>query len=645
MHNFIFDTPDKIAKNAHIKSRAEYEEIYSRSINSPDEFWAEQAREFLHWERDFDTVQEYDYNKAEIKWFLGGKTNVCYNAVDRHVEDRADQTAIIWEGNKPGEDRQITYKELHTEVCKAANVLKAQGVKKGDVVTLYMPMVAELAIMLLACTRIGAIHSVIFGGFSSEAIRTRMHDSHSEIIVTSDFLLRGNKVIPLKSIVDEGIKTLDFVRKVIVLKRTGEQINWNEERDIWLDDEMKKASPDCPIEWMDSEDPLFILYTSGSTGKPKGVLHTTGGYNLFVAITHKYVFDYQDGDIHWCTADIGWVTGHSYIIYGPLTNGATSLMFEGIPTYPTPSRFWDLIDKWKVNSFYTAPTAIRALASHGLDYVKDHDLSSLKVLGTVGEPINPQAWMWYHENIGKKRVPIVDTWWQTETGGILISPLIGAIAQKPGSATLPFFGIKPIILDSETGEELKGECEGVLAFDTPWPGQMRAIYGDPDRFHTTYFTQYEGYYFTGDGCRRDGDGYYWITGRVDDVINVSGHRMGTAEVESALVLHSDIAEAAVVGMPHDIKGQGIYAFVILNDGVEEFGELTEELILLVRKEIGAFAVPDLIQFTHGLPKTRSGKIMRRILRKIVEGELENIGDVSTLSDPSVVDDLIKGSLV
>jgi acetyl-CoA synthetase len=645
MQNFTFKTPPKIANKALIKSRAEYDQMYKHSFDNPEEFWAEQAKEFLHWKEDFHTVREYDYEKAEIAWFLGGKTNVCYNSVDRHLKSRSDQTAIIWEGNELAEDREITYKELHSEVCKAANMLKANGVKKGDVVTLYMPMIPELAFCLLACSRIGAVHSVIFGGFSSEAIRTRMDDSKSEIIITADYFNRGARKFPLKSIVDEGIETLDFVERVIVYKRTGENVDWNEGRDVWFHDEMDKVSSDCPIEWMDSEDPLFILYTSGSTGKPKGVLHTTGGYNLYVAITHKYVFDYQDGDIYWCTADIGWVTGHSYIVYGPLTNGATTVMFEGTPTYPNPARFWDVVDKWKVNSFYTAPTAIRSLASHGTDYIKNHDLSSLKVLGTVGEPINPEAWMWYWENIGKKQVPIVDSWWQTETGGILISPLIGAIPQKPGSATLPFFGIKPIILDPQTGVELEGECQGVLAFDSPWPGQMRAIHGDPNRFHATYFSQYKGYYFTGDGCRRDEDGYYWITGRVDDVINVSGHRMGTAEVESALVLHHDIAEAAVVGMPHEIKGQGIYAFVTLNDDTEESEQLRKELILLVRKEIGAFAAPDKVQFTHGLPKTRSGKIMRRILRKIIEGETDKIGDTSTLADPAVVDDLIRGALV
>ena len=645
MNDFVFETPEEIASKAHVSSMEEYKKLYQESYDDTEGFWSRIAKETIDWFEPFETVRKYDYHKAEIEWFTEGKTNVSHNCLDRHLEERGDQTAIIWEGNSPGEDREITFKELHAEVCKFANVLKANGIKKGDRVTLYMPMIPELAVAMLACTRIGAIHSIVFGGFSAEALNGRIQDCESPIVITTDELLRGTKTVPMKETVDNAIKDLDVVETVIVYKRTGADVPWTDGRDKWWDDEMSNVDADCPAEHMNAEDPLFILYTSGSTGKPKGVLHTTAGYNVYTAYTHKMVFDYQDGDIYWCTADIGWVTGHSYIIYGPLTNGATTIMFEGIPTYPDAGRFWDVVDKWKVNIFYTAPTAIRALAAQGDEWVTKYDLSTLKVLGTVGEPINPEAWMWYWDVVGKKKTPIVDTWWQTETGGILITPQIGAIPQKPGSATLPFYGVKPVILDPTSGEELEGATEGVLAIKEPWPGQMRTVYGDAKRFKETYFVQYPGYYFSGDGCRRDEDGYYWITGRVDDVINISGHRMGTAEVESALVLHEDVAEAAVVGFPHDIKGQGIYAFTVLNEGVEATEELRKELVQLVRKEIGPIASPDFIQFAPGLPKTRSGKIMRRILRKIVEKQSDQIGDTSTLADPSVVDELIDGALV
>jgi acetyl-CoA synthetase len=641
----IFPAAADFAANAHVGSLAEYQALYQESYDDTDAFWGRMGKELIDWFEPFHTVREFDYHKAEIQFYLGGKTNLCHNCVDRHVESRGDQVAIIWEGNTPGEDKQITFKELHAEVSRFANVLKANGVSKGDTVTLYMPMIPELSIAMLACARIGAVHSIVFGGFSAESLRGRMIDCQSAVVITTDELLRGTKVVPMKSTVDAACDGLDFVSSVIVFPRTGADVAWATGRDKRWADEMAAVSADCPCEPMDAEDPLFILYTSGSTGTPKGVLHTTGGYNVYTAFTHKMVFDYHEGDIYWCTADIGWVTGHSYIVYGPLTNGATTIMFEGIPTFPDAGRFWDIVDKWKVNIFYTAPTAIRALARFGLDYVKPYKLDSLKVLGTVGEPINPEAWVWYHENIGKGTVPIVDTWWQTETGGILISPLPGAIPQKPGSATLPFFGIKPVILEPTTGVELEGACEGVLAIKEPWPSQMRTLYGDDERFYNAYFSQYPGYYFTGDGCRRDEDGYYWITGRVDDVINISGHRMGTAEVESALVLHGAVAEAAVVGVPHEIKGQGIYAFVILTDGNEPSEELRKALVQQVRTEIGPIATPDYIQFTTGLPKTRSGKIMRRILRKIVEQQSDSIGDTSTLAEPAVVDALIEGALV
>ena len=634
----IYPPSDEFSQNALIKSLAEYQELYDESFNDTDAFWERTAKETIDWFEPFNTVREYDFHKAEIAWFLGGKTNLAHNCLDRHLETRGDQVAIIWEGNKPGEDRQITYRELHADVAKFANVLKANGVQKGDRITLYMPMIPELAVAMLACARIGAVHSIVFGGFSADSLRGRIEDCASPMVITTE-------VVPMKTTVDQAVDGLNVIETVIVFKRTNADVPWTSGRDKWWHEEMAKVDAECPCESMDAEDPLFILYTSGSTGKPKGVLHTTGGYNVYTALTHKYIFDYQDGDIYWCTADIGWVTGHSYIVYGPLTNGATTLMFEGVPTWPDAGRFWEIVDKWKVNSFYTAPTAIRALAREGLDYVTPYKLDSLKVLGTVGEPINPEAWNWYNQNIGKGTCPIVDTWWQTETGGVLITPLPGATPTKPGSATLPFFGVKPVILDPTTGVEKEGAAEGILAIKEPWPGQMRGVYGDADRFKNTYFIQYPGYYFTGDGARRDEDGYYWITGRVDDVINVSGHRMGTAEVESALVLHNDVAEAAVVGVPHEIKGQGIYAFVILTAGTEASAELRKELIMQVRREIGPIASPDYLQFVPGLPKTRSGKIMRRILRKVVHKESDQIGDTSTLADPTVVQELIDGALV
>jgi len=645
MSEFRFEVPEDIRSRAHIQSLEAYQSLYDESVNDTDGFWERIGNETIDWFTPFTKVREFDFHNAEIQFFAGGKTNVCYNCVDRHLDSRGDQTAIIWEGNEPDEDKKVTYRELHEQISRFANVLKANGVKKGDRVTIYMPMIPELAVAMLACARIGAIHSIVFGGFSADSLEGRIDDCKSEVIICTDGLYRGAKQIPMKKTVDDGIADLGFVKAVICFKRTGEDVPWTDGRDVWWHDEMAKVAADCPCEQMDAEDPLFILYTSGSTGKPKGVMHTTAGYNVYTAFTHKLIFDYHDGDIYWCTADIGWVTGHSYIIYGPLTNGAVTMMFEGIPTYPDAGRFWAVCDKWAVNIIYTAPTAIRALAREGLEYVKPYKLDSLRLLGTVGEPINPEAWMWYWENIGKKRCPVVDTWWQTETGGILITPLPGAISQKPGSATLPFFGIKPAILDPENGQELEGACSGVLAIKEPWPAQMRGVYGDPERFKETYFVQYPGYYFTGDGCRRDEDGYYWITGRVDDVINVSGHRMGTAEVESALVLHNDVAEAAVVGCPHDIKGQGIYAFVTPNEGVKANENLRQELVALVRKEIGPIATPDYIQFAPTLPKTRSGKIMRRILRKIAEKQSDQIGDTSTLADPDVVQNLVDGALI
>ena len=641
MSDKLYSANDDFQKQAHIKTMEEYRALYEESCKDPDSFWARIGNEYISWFQPFTKVREFDYYKPSIQYFIGGKTNVAYNCLDRHLDTKGEKIAIIWEGNEPGEDKVITYKQLHADVCKFANVLKANGVKKGDRVTIYMPMIPELPVAMLACARIGAIHSIVFGGFSAESLKGRIIDCKSDIVITTDELLRGAKTIPMKRTVDEAINDLEFVRRVLVYKRTDGEVPWSAGRDKWWHEEVAKVDADCPCEEMNSEDPLYLLYTSGSTGKPKGVMHTTAGYNVYTAFTHKMIFDYHDEDIYWCTADIGWVTGHSYIIYGPLTNGATTIMFEGVPTYPDAGRFWAIVDKWKVNSIYTAPTAIRALARAGLEYVKPYSLESLRVLGTVGEPINPEAWLWYWEHIGKKRCPIVDTWWQTETGGILISALPGAIPQKPGSATLPFFGVKPALLNPENGREIEGPGQGVLALKEPWPSQMRGVYGDLDRFKETYFIQYPGYYFTGDGCRRDEDGYYWITGRVDDIINISGHRLGTAEVESALVLHKNIAEAAVVGLPHEIKGQGIYAFVTANEGVDPTEELRQELISLVRKEIGPIATPDHIQFAPGLPKTRSGKIMRRILRKIVEKQADDIGDISTLADPTVVETLIR----
>jgi len=636
--NIIHPVQSTWKERAHIDNDT-YLVMYEQSISDPDTFWAERADEFLSWSKKWDTVQDVDFNTAHIRWFEGGKLNVCENCVDRHLETRGDQTAIIWEGDDPTVDESITYRDLHERVCRFANVLKQRGAKKGDRISIYMPMVAEAAVAMLACARIGAVHSIVFGGFSPEALKDRILDSDCQVVITADEGIRGAKPIPLKANTDKAVEGCPNVHTVVVIKRTGGDINWVEGRDIWYHDAVAEASTDCPAEEMDAEDPLFILYTSGSTGKPKGVLHTTGGYLLYAAMTHKYVFDYHDGDIYWCTADVGWVTGHSYIVYGPLTNGATTLMFEGIPTYPDAGRFWEVCDKHQVNIFYTAPTALRALMAQGNAFVERADLSSLRTLGSVGEPINPEAWEWYYNVVGKGNCPIVDTWWQTETGGIMITPLPGATDLKPGSATRPFFGVRPALLDEE-GNELDGATSGNLVITHSWPGQMRTIFGDQERFHETYFSMYPGQYFTGDGCRRDEDGFYWITGRVDDVINVSGHRMGTAEVESALVLHEHVAEAAVVGFPHDIKGQGIFAYVTLNVGVESSDALKKELVSLVRSEIGPIAAPDAIQWAPGLPKTRSGKIMRRILRKIAENEFEGLGDTSTLADPAVVDELI-----
>ncbi|MEA1890400.1 MAG: acetate--CoA ligase [Pseudomonadota bacterium] len=635
----IYPVPSEFAKNAHINSER-YEAMYTQSIEDPDTFWAEQAEEFLDWTKTWDRVQDWDFRTGKIKWFEGGKLNVSYNCLDRHLDTRGDQVAVLWEGDDPEVDKKITYRELHEEVCKFSNVLKGRGVKKGDRVCIYMPMVTEAAVAMLACTRIGAVHSIVFGGFSPDSLRDRILDSDCQTLITADEGVRGGKAVALKLNADKALADCPNVHTCVVIRRTGGDVDWQEGRDVWYDELMSDASPDCPAEQMDAEDPLFILYTSGSTGKPKGVLHTTGGYLLFAAMTHKYVFDYHDGDIYWCTADVGWVTGHTYIVYGPLANGATTLMFEGIPTYPDASRFWQVIDKHKVNQFYTAPTAIRALMRSGEEPVKKTSRSSLRVLGTVGEPINPEAWEWYYRVVGDTRCPIVDTWWQTETGGHMITPLPGATDLKPGSAAKPFFGVQPAIVD-EQGNELEGECSGNLIIKSPWPGMMRTLYGDHQRFIDTYFTTYPGNYFTGDGCRRDADGYYWITGRVDDVLNVSGHRLGTAEIESALVLHNSVAEAAVVGYPHDIKGQGIYAYVTLMAGVDESDELSMELVKFVRNEIGPIATIDILQWAPGLPKTRSGKIMRRILRKVAENDIASVGDTSTLADPAVVDHLVE----
>ncbi len=639
MSDKIYDVPGEWRKRAYIDD-AKYQEMYARSIKDPNGFWAEQAKR-VDWIKPFSKVKNttYDPHNVSIKWFEDGTLNACYNCVDRHVGKRGDQTAILWEGDDPKDDKKLTYKQLHAEVQKFANVLKARGVKKGDRVTIYMPMIPEAAISILACARIGAVHSVIFGGFSPDSIAGRVEDCKSTVIVTADEGLRGGRKIPLKANVDEACKKVSGVTSVIVVKRTNAAVNMEKGRDVYYDDIAKTVPADCPCEEMKAEDPLFILYTSGSTGKPKGVLHTTGGYLVYTSITHQYVFDYHDGDIYWCTADVGWVTGHSYIIYGPLSNGAISLMFEGVPNYPTTSRFWEVCDKHQVNIIYTAPTAIRALMQGGDAPVKKTSRKSLRLLGTVGEPINPEAWEWYYHVVGEGRCPIVDTWWQTETGGILITPLPGATRLKPGSATRPFFGVIPQLVDAE-GKELTGAASGNLCIADSWPGQMRTVYGDHQRFIDTYFKTYPGKYFTGDGCRRDEDGYYWITGRVDDVINVAGHRLGTAEVESALVAHAKVSEAAVVGYPHDIKGQGIYAYVTLMAGETPTEELRKELVAWVRKEIGPIASPDLIQFSPGLPKTRSGKIMRRILRKIAEDDFGNLGDTTTLADPAVVDDLV-----
>ena len=635
----IYPVPSAVASASHI-DKDKYESMYQQSIKDPAGFWAIQAEEFVTWYKKWKNVLEWDYHKGHIRWFEGASLNVSYNCIDRHLESRGDQTAIIWEGDNPNDDKHITYKELHSEVCKFSNVLKSRGVQKGDRVCIYMPMIPEAAIAMLACTRIGAVHSVVFGGFSPDSLRDRILDSDCRTVITADEGIRGGKKVPLKANTDTALEECPNVSTVVVVQRTGGDNAWNASRDCWYHEEMQSASKDCPPQEMDAEDPMFILYTSGSTGKPKGVLHTTGGYLLYAAITHKYVFDYQDGEVYWCTADVGWVTGHTYIVYGPLCNGAITMMFEGVPNYPDGSRFWQVCDKHNVASFYTAPTAIRALMSLGNDPVKKTSRKSLRILGTVGEPINPEAWEWYYQVVGDSRCPVVDTWWQTETGGHLITPLPGATDLKPGSASKPFFGIQPAIVD-ENGKILEGECQGNLVITHPWPGQMRSVYGDHQRFIDTYFSQYPGMYFSGDGCKRDADGYYWITGRVDDVLNISGHRLGTAEVESALVLHPVVAEAAVVGYPHDIKGQGIYAYVTPMSGVETSDKLKEELVQLVRKEIGPFAKPDIIQWAPGLPKTRSGKIMRRILRKVAENDIENLGDTTTLADPSVVDDIIE----
>ena len=637
--NSLYSVPDSM-RGAEI-DEARYLSMYRRSVEDPDAFWAEQGEAFLTWSRRWDQVSDCSYRgDVSLKWFLGGRLNVCYNCVDRHLAQRGDQTAILWIGDEPEVHRRISYRELHEQVCRMANVLKARAVKKGDRVCIYMPMVPEAAVAMLACARIGAVHSVVFGGFSAEALRDRIEGTGCSAVITADEGRRGGRTVPLKANVDQALQGMKGVSSVLVLRVTGcsSSVEWNKERDIDLAEAMAAASPDCPVEEMDSEDPLFILYTSGSTAKPKGVLHTSGGYLLYAAMTFRYVFDYRDGDSYWCTADVGWVTGHSYVVYGPLCNGATTTMFEGVPTYPDGSRFWREVERHKINSFYTAPTAIRALRRLGDDMVTPYQRSSLRVLGTVGEPINPDVWEWYHRVVGEARCPVLDTWWQTETGGILITPLPGATRLKPGSATLPFFGVAPALLDDQ-GREVEGEGAGNLVIKRSWPGQMRTVYGNHERFVETYFKPFPGFYFTGDGARRDADGYYWLTGRVDDVINISGHRMGTAEVESALVLHDAVAEAAVVGYPHDIKGEGIYAYVTLMEGQEPSEELRRELVKHVRGRIGPIATPDKIQWAPGLPKTRSGKIMRRILRKIACNELENLGDITTLAEPAVVEKL------
>jgi acetyl-CoA synthetase len=641
MSEMLYKVPGSWSACAHVDA-AKYHEMYTQSVRDPERFWGEHGKR-IDWIKPYTWVKRTSFapGSVSIEWFGDGTTNVSLNCIDRHLANRADQTAIIWEGDNPNESKSITYRQLHDEVCRFANVLKAHGVEKGDTVTIYLPMIPEAAYAMLACARIGAVHSIVFGGFSPDALAGRIEGGNSRIVITADEGLRAGKKVPLKVNADEAAnKVPGAVTAMIVVKRTGGRVQMISGRDFWYHEEAAKVAAECKAQEMKAEDPLFILYTSGSTGKPKGVLHSTGGYLVFASMTHQYVFDYHDGDIYWCTADVGWVTGHSYIVYGPLANGATTLMFEGVPTYPSISRFWDVVDKHKVNIFYTAPTAIRSLMAAGDEQVKRTSRKTLRLLGSVGEPINPEAWEWYHRVVGEGRCPIVDTWWQTETGGILITPLPGATDLKPGSATRPFFGVRPEIVDP-AGNVLEGACEGNLVIADSWPGQMRTVYGDHKRFEETYFSTYPNKYFTGDGCRRDGDGYYWITGRVDDVINVSGHRMGTAEVESALVAHENVSEAAVVGYPHDIKGQGIYAYVTLMAGKTPSDAMRKELVAHVRKEIGPIASPDIIQFAPGLPKTRSGKIMRRILRKIAESEFGSLGDTSTLADPSVVDDLIE----
>ncbi len=642
----VFEVPENIRKRAYIKSREEYEKMYKRSIDDPDGFWGEMAEEVVEWVGKWDKVLEYSFDDPiKIEWFKGGKLNASYNCLDKHLKTwRKNKAALIWEGDSVGESRIFTYETLYYEVCKFANVLKKKGIEKGDRVCIYLPMIPELAISMLACARIGAIHSIVFGGFSADSLRDRILDSDAKMLITSDGSFRGGKTIPLKKNADKALEKAPSVKDVIVVNRTGIDIDMKKGRDTWWNDEVlaDDIGVECEPEVMDAEDTLFILYTSGSTGKPKGVVHTTGGYMVFTATTFKYIFDYKDEDTFWCTADIGWVTGHSYIVYGPLCMGATSLMFEGVPSYPKPDRFWEVVEKYKVNTFYTAPTAIRAIAREGDEWPKEHDLSSINILGTVGEPINPEAWMWYHTVIGKERCPILDTWWQTETGGILIAPLPGAWPLKPGSATLPVFGVDTEVIRQD-GTKTDPNEGGYLIIKKPWPGMMRTVYGQHERFKETYFSQYPGLYYTSDAARVDEDGYYFLMGRVDDVINVSGHRIGTAEIESALVSHSKVAESSVVGMPHEIKGQGIYAFVTLNAGIEKSDDLKKELVQHVRKEIGPIATPDVLQFADSLPKTRSGKIMRRILRKIAEGEIDKLGDISTLADPSVVETLVKES--
>ena len=637
----IYPPSDSVKMRAHL-DRDQYEALYQESIKAPESFWPKMANDFISWSQPWHTLTESNLNQGEAAWFVGGQLNACYNCVDRHLASRADQTAIIWEGDDPNQQDHISFRELHQRICRLANLLIERGVKKGDRVCLYMPMIPEAAYAMLACARIGAIHSVVFGGFSPQALQDRILDSDCQTVITADEGVRAGKSIPLKENTDKALEACPNVHTVLVVRHANADVNMQAERDIWYNDAVETQSENCPVTPMDSEDPLFILYTSGSTGKPKGVLHTTGGYLLHAAMTHRYVFDYHDGDIYWCTADVGWVTGHTYIVYGPLANGATTLMFEGVPNYPDASRCWQIVDKHQVNIFYTAPTALRSLMGQGDDYVQRCDRSSLRLLGSVGEPINPEAWEWYYQIVGDSRCPIVDTWWQTETGGIMITPLPGAIDMKPGSATLPFFGVEPVLLDPD-GNVLEGAASGNLAIKSSWPSQIRSVFGDHPRCIETYYTTYPGYYFTGDGARRDEAGYFWITGRVDDVLNVSGHRMGTAEVESALVLHEAVAEAAVVGYPHPIKGQGIYAYVTLMAGVEGNDALKQALEALIRAEIGAIAKPDILQWAPALPKTRSGKIMRRILRKIAENELDQLGDTSTLADPNVVADLIAHS--